>query len=355
MADLHTLNTQVQWLCFALAFVFAYLAQAGNFCTMGAIADVVNFADWTRARMVVTAMATAMLATSLLAAAGWVDVSKSIYLSNKLLWASHLLGGLLFGFGMVLASGCGSKTLLRIGGGSLKSLVAFLVMGLFAYMTLKGIFAVARVASLDQWFVQLTTTQDLPHVLNLPLLPVAGGIALLMFAFVLKDTAFRHNLPALATGLGLGLVIAAVWWLSGKFAYLAEHPETLDMAFVGSSNNRPESFSFTAPAALLLDYLMLFSDKSKVLNISIVSCLGMLAGAAAQAVISKSFRWEGFANTEDLANHLVGGALMGIGGVTALGCTIGQGLSGFSTLALGAVLTIIGLIVGAVLALKYQM
>jgi hypothetical protein len=104
-----------------------------------------------------------------------------------------------------------------------------------------------------------------------------------------------------------------------------------------------------------VDWLILFSDKSKLLTIGIVTVLGVIAGSAVVALATRSFRWEGFAGAEDTALHLVGAALMGVGGVTAMGCTVGQGLTGLSTLAVGSVLTLMGILGGAVVAIKWQM
>jgi uncharacterized membrane protein YedE/YeeE len=115
-----------------------------------------------------------------------------------------------------------------------------------------------------------------------------------------------------------------------------------------------ESLSFVAPMAYVLDWLMFFSDKSKVLTLGVVAVFGVVTGAAASALLTRTFRWEGFGNTEDTANHLVGAVLMGFGGVTAMGCTVGQGLSGVSLLAAGSFIAIGAIIVGALLALRYQ-
>ncbi len=127
-------------------------------------------------------------------------------------------------------------------------------------------------------------------------------------------------------GLGIGAVIVGVWWVSGRLGHLAEHPLTLEEAFLATNSRRMESLSFVAPVAYTMDWLILFSDTSRVLTLGIVSLFGVVLGSGAVALASGSFRWEGFRDTEDTANHLVGAALMGIGGVTAMGCTIGPGL-----------------------------
>jgi len=116
-----------------------------------------------------------------------------------------------------------------------------------------------------------------------------------------------------------------------------------------------ESYSFVAPTAYLLELLLLWTDQSRLLTFGIAGVLGMLAGSAAVALGTRTFRWEGFASVEDIGNHVVGAILMGFGGVTALGCTIGQGLTGVSTLAVGSILSLGAIIVGSVMAMKYQM
>ena len=156
-------------------------------------------------------------------------------------------------------------------------------------------------------------------------------------------------------GFGIGAIIVAMWWVSGHLGFVAEHPETLDEVFLATNSGRSEALSFVAPIAYTLDWLLFFSDKSKVLTVGIVSVLGVIVGAALMALSGRSFRWEGFGGTEDLANHLVGAVLMGIGGVTAMGCTIGQGLTGLSTLGATSFVAIAAIMAGAVAAFKYQM
>jgi hypothetical protein len=154
--------------------------------------------------------------------------------------------------------------------------------------------------------------------------------------------------------LGVGAVIVAVWWVSGRLGHLMEHPVTLEEVFLATNSQRMESLSFVAPVAYSMDWLILFSDKSKLLTLGIVSCMGVVVGSFGMAWAKGTFRWQGFAGTEDTANHLVGAVLMGVGGVTAMGCTVGQGLSGISTLALGSFIAVAGIVAGAVAALRYQ-
>jgi uncharacterized membrane protein YedE/YeeE len=360
-SELAPLVTQVLWAAFGCALVFGAVAQRTHFCTMGAVADIVNLGDWSRMRMWLLAVAVAMLGFNAMVALGWLRAGDSIYAAPRLIWLSHLVGGGLFGFGMVLASGCGSKTLVRIGGGSLKALVVFCVAALASYATLRGVTAVARAATVDRVAIELPAGQDLPSLLAALAggsvrqwaLALGGGLGLALLAFVLARPEGRRAETWLG-GVGIGAAVLGVWWVSGRLGHLAEHPLTLEEAFVATNSQRMESLTFVAPLAYVVDWLILFSDRSKVATIAVVTPLGVVAGSAIVALATRQFRWEGFGGVEDTANHLAGALLMGIGGVTALGCTIGQGITGVSTLALGSFVAWAGILGGAVLGLRWQ-
>jgi len=347
---------------FLLAFIFGAVGNKTNFCTMGAVSDWVNMGDKGRLRMWLLAIAVAILGSNALHLAGVVDLNDSIYTSANLTWLSYIVGGFVFGIGMTLGSGCGSKTLIRIGAGNLKSVVVFVFLGIAAYMTLRGLFGAFRVDVLEKAAVTLAGSQDLPSILArlagggretwiwVLSLGIAGG--LLAYIYASKD--FRDNFDYTLGGVVTGLVVVGGWYVSGKVGYIAEDPQTLQEAFVATNTGRMESFSFVAPMAFTLEYLMLWTDKSKIITYGIASAAGVIAGSAAWALATKSFRWEGFRDAEDTAMHMLGGILMGFGGITALGCTVGQGISGFSTLAVGSMLTFVSLIAGAAATMKWQ-
>lgn len=358
--DVAALSTTVLWLAFAVSFAFGAIGQKTHFCTMGAVSDIVNMGDWSRMRMWLLAIGVAILGSAALHTAGLIDLGKSIYRTPNFTWLSYLVGGLCFGIGMVLASGCGSKTLIRIGAGNLKSVVVFLVLGLFAYMTLRGVFGAFRVNVLEKAVLTFPGGQDLPALLTvvglepqtafrLAVLAIGGGLT----AFSLLKRDFR-TFDNLLGGLGIGLTVVAAWYVSGHLGYLAEHPDTLEEAFLATNSGRMESLTFVAPQAYTLELLMLWSDTSRKLTFGIASLLGVIAGSGAWALLTGNFRWEGFASVEDTASHLLGAALMGFGGVVAMGCTVGQGITGFSTLALGSIVTFLAIVTGAAVMLKFQ-
>ncbi|MFH1660312.1 MAG: YeeE/YedE family protein [Pseudomonadota bacterium] len=358
--EIAALSNTVLWLAFAVSFVFGAIGQKTHFCTMGAVSDIVNMGDWGRMRMWLLAIGVAILGAGALHSAGLIDLGKSIYRTPNFTWLSYIVGGLTFGIGMVFASGCGSKTLIRIGAGNLKSLVVFLVLGLVAYMTMRGVFGVFRVNVLEKATITFPGGQDIPALLMaagleaktafwLAVLAIGGGLT----AFCLLNRDF-WTLDNLLGGLGTGLAVVAAWYISGHLGYLAEHPDTLEEAFLATNSGRMESLTFVAPQAYTLELLMLWSDTSRTMTFAIATVLGVIAGSGTWALLTGNFRWEGFASVEDTASHLIGAALMGFGGVVAMGCTVGQGISGFSTLALGSIVTFLAIVAGAAATLKFQ-
>jgi uncharacterized membrane protein YedE/YeeE len=318
------------------------------------VSDWVNMGELSRMRMWLLAIAVALIGSSALALAGVIDLSKSIYPGPSFTWLSYIVGGLLFGVGMTLGSGCGSKTLIRIGAGNLKSVIVYVFLGIAAYMTLKGILGAFRVDVLEKAAVTLPQGQDLPALLGVNRAILAALIGGALIVFVYWSREFRSSFDYTLGGVVTGLVVVGGWYVSGHLGHVAEDPQTLQEAFVRTNTGRMESFSFVSPLAYTLEYLMFWTDKSRVITYGIASAAGVISGSAAYALATKTFRWEGFRDAEDTANHMVGGALMGFGGITALGCTIGQGITGFSTLALGSIMTFVAIVAGSAATMKYQ-
>jgi uncharacterized membrane protein YedE/YeeE len=365
MSETADLAAWVVWGGFGLALILGFVAAKTNFCTMGAISDVVNMEHWGRMRMWMLAIAIAMLGSNLLYYFDLIDLAKSVYQRPSLPWLSLLLGGTLFGVGMTIAGGCANKNLLRVGGGSLRSLVVLVFLGISAYMSMKGLFAQWRTTYLDPVAINLAgfglQTQGLGEALALltglpaksALLAAAGAISLAMLAFIFMDPRFRSNAEQVIGGTLIGLLVTAGWYLTGHLGF-GENPDTLEMVYLGTNSRTLESMSFVAPTAYSLEMLMLWTDKSLRLTFGIATFAGVVLGSLIHSLTSRQFRLEGFASAEDLRNQLAGGVLMGFGGVTAVGCTVGQGLSGISTMAIGSFIAVAGIIAGSVATMKWQ-
>ncbi len=362
LAEIQSLQTQVLWAAFAVCVAFGVLAQRTNFCTMGAISDIVNMGSWTRMRMWGMAVGVGMIGFYVMGSLGWINVSETIYSSGHVLWMSALVGGALFGFGMVLASGCASKTLVRIGEGNLKSLVVFFVMGFAAYSTMRGMFGLAKVKTVDRVAFDIEAGNAVPAWLSALMGADAGATGLVLALVVggglvvwaLANVDFRSSFDNILAGGGIGLAMVAMWWVTGKLGYVPEHPETLEPVYLGAAGGQMQAFSFTSPIARTLDYVMSF-DANMALTLGVVSVAGVVLGAFAYSAYERTFRWEGFRSTQDTALHIVGALCMGIGGVTAGGCTVGQGMSGLSTLSLTSMIAVTGIVLGSLGGFKLQM
>jgi len=340
----------VPLLGFGLGGLLGVTVQRSQFCTMGAISDIFFIGNWNRFRAWMLAIATAILGTQILHMQELVDLKESIYLSTNLNWAGAIIGGLMFGFGMTIGGGCGNKTLVRLGAGNMKSLVVAIVLGLFSYMTLRGLLGLARVELEALTVIDLTAfemeTQSISEFLIL--LGVDARLARIICATVLsgglylfcfKSSEFRQSKVDMASGIIIGILIVAAWFVTGYIGFDDFEPTPL------------VSFSFVAPVGESLQYLMTFTGAKINFGIAVVG--GIIIGSFISAKIAGEFRIEAFVDASDLKRHLSGGALMGTGGILALGCTIGQGVSGMSTLALGSLIALFSIIAGSTFGMKY--
>jgi uncharacterized membrane protein YedE/YeeE len=316
---------------------------------MGSISDIVTLGDWRRFRAWLLAAATALLGAQLLHWAGVVDLAASMYLTPTLNWVGNIAGGLMFGFGMVFAGGCPSRNLARVGGGDLRALVVLIVLGIFAYMTMGGILGPLR-ATLEQatGIVLAAPTQSLADIAAgaFELSESAGRLAITItvagatMAYCFGSAEFRGSPVHIWSGIGIGLCAIAGWALTG-------------LAFDEMSNRptQPISLTYVRPTADAIEWLERYTA-ARVPGFGVATVFGAITGACLVALAKGRYRVAGFADTGDTLRSLMGAALMGIGGVLALGCTIGQGITGVSTLALGSFLTFAAIVMGGVAGLK---
>jgi hypothetical protein len=357
--DAYVKTRTVSWLGFVLAFIFGYVGNKTHFCTMGAVSDIVNMNHWDRMRAWFLAIAVAIIGTSLLVYTGTIDVSKTIYTGSNFYWLAALVGGLTFGVGMTLSGGCGQRTLVRLGGGNLKSIVVFIFMGYAALVTLSGIFGAFRVNYLqaEPVTVYLDGMQTLPALLGFAtptgtlMVGLAIGVAMLLFVFLNKE--FRANSDSILAGTVIGLIVVAGWYVTGRFGF-GEDPDTLEMVYLGTNSHLAESMTFVAPLGYTMNLWAYWTDTATIVTFGVASVIGVIVGSLVYGVTHRTFRWESFNSPQDMFRHIIGAILMGFGGVTALGCTIGQGVTGISTLAVSSFLVLAAIIAGAAITMKVQ-
>ena len=370
------------WATLILSIVLGAVVNKTNFCTMGAVSDMVNMSDYGRFRAWLLAIAVAILGASTLEYMGMVDITSSFppYRDGQLIIAENLLGGFLFGIGMTFASGCGNKTLIRIGGGNLKSILVFAIIAVIAYYMLnpfpnsdKTLYSIFFYDWIRPMSISLGDNQDIgalisPDDSTISRL-VAGllaGIVLLFFIF--KSSDFRSSKDNILAGLVVGLIILGAWYLSSNVMInaddqlysLHDYHEEWDMLAESDEGKpaqgrplNPQSYTFINPIGQTYGYIMSGLDKT-LMTFGLVSVFGVILGSFLWSVFSKSFRIEWFFDTKDFVTHLVGAILMGFGGVLALGCTIGQGITGVSTLAIGSIAALLAIIFGSALTMKMQ-
>ena len=382
---------------FTIALIMGMAVNKTNFCTMGAVSDWVNMGDTGRFRAWMFAIAVAMLGVTLFEYSGMVNADSAFppYRSGQFIWAENLLGGFIFGIGMTLASGCGNKALIRVGGGNIKSIFVFLTIAVIAYFMINPLpgsdQTLMSLLFLD-WIRPLGFTfeagsQDLGTLVagsegagSARLwIGLALAAALLIYAF--KSSEFRGSFDNVLGGLVVGLAVLAAWYVTSSIflnyesdfdgevkvtmrEFLDPTTSQWDMAesvredWEGSSKpdmnaNSPQSFTFINPMGQSLGYAASKFNRS-LLTFGVVAVLGVVLGSLLWSLLSKSFRIEWFASVKDFFTHIIGAVMMGFGGVLALGCTIGQGITGMSTLALGSFLALVAIIFGSALTMKIQ-
>lgn len=379
-------HSYLLWSTLILSVLLGAIVNKTNFCTMGAVSDMVNMGDYGRFRAWLLAIAVAIIGVSILEYLNIINVSETFpgYRGSQLIYVENILGGFLFGIGMTFASGCGNKTLIRIGGGNIKSILVFIIIAIIAYyMTQpfpnsdKTLYSVLFYDWVNPLAISLESNQDIGALIGNVgnsddtqtvrlIVGLVAAISLLFYIFKASD--FRSSKDNIISGIFIGLIILAAWFITSNIGVnaedsnytLSEYYEEWDM-LAESDEGKPatartlnsQSFTFINPIGQSFGYIK-EGFTNNLLTFGLVSVFGVILGSFLWSLISKGFRIEWFVNVKDFVNHFIGAVLMGFGGVLALGCTIGQGITGLSTLAVGSILTFISIIFGAALTMKIQ-
>lgn len=369
-----TIHNEILLAVFGLAIALGAVANKTNFCTMGAVSDWVNMGDTGRMRAWLLAMAVALGGLLLLEATGLVALPATTfppYRTPGFSWLRYLLGGVMFGVGMTLGSGCGNKTCVRVGGGNLKSVVVLIIASIAAYFMLwgdiggTGFFDVFFASWINPTSIDLAAHGIPSQELGAVLAGLAGAeagagvhlatgvvVALALLAFVFRSADFRGNYDNILGGAVVGLVIVGGWYLTGGSLGQA-WKEFADFADEPPSRVAVQSFTFISPMGDSVRYL-LTPTKLSLINFGVTALTGVIVGSFLYSIVTRKFRIEWFVDFSDFAKHAVGALLMGIGGVLSMGCTIGQAVTGVSTLALGSILTFVAIVFGCALTMKVQ-
>ncbi|MDH5600777.1 MAG: YeeE/YedE family protein [Gammaproteobacteria bacterium] len=374
------------WSVFILAFVLGVVANKTNFCTMGAVSDMVNMGDTGRFRAWILAATVALIGVIILEALGRVDLSSTLppYRGSEFQWGRYILGGILFGIGMTLASGCGNKTLLRIGGGNIKSIFVFLVISVIAYYMVdpyKELPATWYQSYFAPWLgqaaISLNTPQDLGSIVGnwfgvsaMTMRIVLGVVvAAIALRYVFKSADFRKSSDNVLAGVAIGIIVMLAWYVTSNVMVNTDDGSIRMTQFYGewdmmmdseagkpkngSTNLQSQSFTFISPIGQMFGYAG-SGFASAFMTFGVVSVIGVILGSFVLSLVTRSFRIEWFNSFKDFYMHMIGAVLMGFGGVLGLGCTVGQAITGVSTLALGSFLVFIGIVFGSALTMKIQ-
>ncbi len=364
-----TIHNQVLLSVFVVAVVLGAIANKTNFCTMGAVSDWVNMGDTGRMRAWLLAMVVALIGVLGMEAANVISFSSGTfppYRTENFAWLRYLLGGLMFGIGMTLGSGCGSKTLIRVGGGNLKSVVVLVIASVMAYLMMwTSFFEIAFMSWIGPTSVSLAKfgipSQELPAIVagvtgmeSSPAfrLIIGAMVAIALLIFIFKSGDFRKSFDNILGGTVVGLAVVGGWYMTGGSMGVA-WKDFADMAVDVPSRVNVQSYTFISPMGDSVRYLMEPTNLLFV-NFGVTALVGVIVGSFLYAIIARRFRVEWFASGGDFSNHVVGGVLMGVGGVLAMGCTIGQAVTGVSTLAIGSILTFLAIVGGAAATMKFM-
>ena len=351
-----------------LGFILGFVVTKTNFCTMGAVSDWVNIGDLSRFKSWMLAAAIAILGVAILNFLSFFDINDSRipYRNSLLAWPRYIIGGLMFGIGMTYASGCGNKVLIRVGGGNLKSLVVLIVAGIMAYvMTRTDFYGIIFHSWMNPISLDLAQIgildQSLPTIIssifsinnsadfNLILGIIVSSIMIFM---IFKSGKFIQNFDNVFGGFIVGLVIVMAWLLTGGVIG-QEWIEANDFLDDPLPSVGMQSFTFINPMGETLIFAGNAAD-SYYLTFGVTALLSVITGAFFYSVLSNNFRIEWFLSKQDFIRHIIGAVLIGVGGVLAMGCTIGQGVTGISTLAIGSFITLIFIILGAAITMKVE-
>lgn len=362
------ITVEILWWAFGISVVFGAVASKTQFCPLGGISMLVNEGDAGRLYAWLYAGTVALIGILALEFFGLVSIDSTIppYRMSNFMWPRYILGGILFGVGMTLCAGCGMRNLIRLGGGNLKAIVVILSMGIMGFIMARTDFFYY---AFSQWMAPMSIDfadqgieyQDWGSLLSgwsgvaevdTWRLGVGLAIILVMTVLAFRSKTFRANpnYPASAFILG-GLIVLAYYITGGPMG--EEWIEAADFMDEPPAMVGTQSYTFIAPMG---DYLFWLQNpgKTSAITFGIAAITGVGMGAFLFALISGGINREWFSSPGEALRYIIGGAMVGTGGVLGMGCTLGQGIAGVGTLAIGSYLALISIIIGAGASIRVQ-
>lgn len=355
------MTSYLSWVL-ALSIVFGLAAQFSRFCLLGGLSSYQQSRDGRRLAVYLAAIGVAILATTLIQSVSGLDLdhTRPAYRSPDFAWGRYLIGGFVFGVGMVLARGCPVRSLVKVTQGNLQALLAVIVMALAAYaMTRTTLYATAFLPWIGYLSTNLTTFgiqhQDLASILGGGrglYLTLALGISALLLFVSWRWLPLRGNWLGWLGAISIGIVIGLAFWVSGGTLGQAAS-DAAEMMNNPQQGLGLQSFTFSAPMGDVVYYLQRPTTFAAI-TFGVVAVAGLLLGSLISTLARREFKLSLPTSWQEWARTMIGALMVGGGSVLAMGCTVGHGLSGISTLALGSFLALGAIMAGTWVALRIE-
>lgn len=319
----------------AAGVAFGFLAQRSRFCLRSAVIEFARNVTGGKLTIWLFAFSTAVVATQLLTVLGAFDARDAKMISARGSLSGAIVGGALFGIGMILARGCSSRLLVLAAQGNLRSLISGLVFAVTAQASFTGILAPLRESLAALWTVEGGPARDMTVRFGIG---HEGGLAIgIVWLVAAVVWARRQRVPtwSWAGAIGVGLVIAGAWWATYAITQVAFDPHPV------------QALSFTGPSAELLTRVLFSGDRAPTFDLGLVP--GVVLGSFVAAALSRELKLEGFQGGASVSRYIAGAMCMGFGGMLAGGCAVGAGLSGASVFTLTSWVTLTAMWAGAAL------
>ena len=313
--------------------LFGFFAQRSKFCLRAAVIEFWHGRFGEKLAVWLLAFSTAVVAVQLFVVSGLLDVSTARQLASKGSLSGALIGGLIFGVGMVMTRGCASRLLVLSANGNLRALLSGLIFAVTAQASMNGILSPWREALAGLWTIDGGNARDLLALTGM------GRSSGLVFGLVWLAAgiwfARRHQVKTWGWigGIGAGLMVGVAWWFTWRLAGLLFEPTPV------------QSLSFTGPSADVL--MLVLSPPGQQLNFDLGMVPGVFLGSFIAAWFTRELKLEGFQGGHAMRRYIIGAVLMGFGGMLAGGCAVGAGVSGASVFAVTAWVTLTGMWLGA--------